>query len=145
MQSSPTEESRLAFPGGRDTERGTEVDAARGAIRAYTAQIGKPPTRNGLRRPSPESAAYGAEHARLVRLSARSSCRSIAAMQCGAVHISQPGARTSTRHPSGRAVDRTMLVVARKEEDGNVWGDGSKIQGQRHRTLLPTDGSRIRT
>ncbi len=36
---------------------------------------------------------------------------------------------TSTRLPLGRAVTGTMLVTAMKEDDVNVWGDGSTYKG----------------
>jgi argininosuccinate synthase len=52
----------------------------------------------------------------------------IAALQCGAFHISTAGVPHSTRR-HGRAVTGTMLVVAMKEDDVNAWGDGSTFKG----------------
>ena len=35
----------------------------------------------------------------------------------------------STPHPLGRAVTGTMLAAAMKEDDVNIWGDGSTFKG----------------
>ena len=39
--------------------------------------------------------------------------------------------------PIGRAVTGNDAVGAMKEDDVNIWGDGSTFRGQRHRAVLP--------
>ena len=53
----------------------------------------------------------------------------IAALQCGAFHISTAGVPYFNTTPLGRAVTGTMLVVAMKEDDVHIWGDGSTFKG----------------
>jgi argininosuccinate synthase len=50
-------------------------------------------------------------------------------MQCGAFHISTAGVTYFNTTPLGRAVTGTMLVSAMKEDDVNIWGDGSTFKG----------------
>ena len=53
----------------------------------------------------------------------------LAALQCGAFHISTAGVPYFNTTPLGRAVTGTMLVVAMKEDDVHIWGDGSTFKG----------------
>src|SRR5687768_9046501 len=53
----------------------------------------------------------------------------MAAIQCGAFHISTGGLTYFNTTPLGRAVTGTMLVVAMKDDDVNIWGDGSTFKG----------------
>jgi argininosuccinate synthase len=53
----------------------------------------------------------------------------IAALQCGAFHISTAGVTYFNTTPIGRAVTGTMLVAAMKEDDVHIWGDGSTYKG----------------
>ncbi|MDB5826731.1 MAG: argininosuccinate synthase, partial [Variovorax sp.] len=53
----------------------------------------------------------------------------IAALQAGAFHISTAGITYFNTTPIGRAVTGTMLVAAMKEDDVNIWGDGSTYKG----------------
>src|SRR4029078_7496718 len=53
----------------------------------------------------------------------------IAALQCGAFHISTAGVPYFNTTPLGRAVTGTMLVVSMKEDAVNIWGDGSTFKG----------------
>src|ERR1700741_4271489 len=53
----------------------------------------------------------------------------LAVLQCGAFHISTAGVAYFNTTPIGRAVTGTMLVVAMKEDDVNIWGDGSTFKG----------------
>jgi argininosuccinate synthase len=53
----------------------------------------------------------------------------IAAIQAGAFHISTGGITYFNTTPLGRAVTGTMLVAAMKEDDVNIWGDGSTFKG----------------
>ena len=73
--------------------------------------------------------AYGAEKARLIECRPQLVAEGIAAIQCGAFHISTGGATYFNTTPLGRAVTGTMLVVAMKEDGVNVWGDGSTFKG----------------
>ena len=53
----------------------------------------------------------------------------IAALQSGAFHISTAGVPYFNTTPLRRAVTGTMLVTAMKEDDVNIWGDGSTFKG----------------
>ena len=53
----------------------------------------------------------------------------LAALQCGAFHISTAGVPYFNTTPIGRAVTGTILVGAMKEDDVNIWGDGSTFKG----------------
>src|SRR5204863_9371749 len=68
---------------------------------------------------------YGAEQARLIDCRDQLVSEGIAALQAGAFHISTAGVAYFNTTPLGRAVTGTMLVLAMKEDDVNIWGDGS--------------------
>jgi argininosuccinate synthase len=53
----------------------------------------------------------------------------IAALQCGAFHVTTAGITYFNTTPIGRAVTGTMLVAAMKEDDVHIWGDGSTFKG----------------
>ena len=53
----------------------------------------------------------------------------IAALQCGAFHITTAGVPYFNTTPLGRAVTGTMLVLAMREDDVHIWGDGSTFKG----------------
>jgi argininosuccinate synthase len=53
----------------------------------------------------------------------------LAALQCGAFHISTAGVPYFNTTPIGRAVTGTMLVLAMKDDDVHIWGDGSTYKG----------------
>jgi argininosuccinate synthase len=53
----------------------------------------------------------------------------LAALQCGAFHISTAGLTYFNTTPIGRAVTGTMLVAAMREDDVHIWGDGSTFKG----------------
>src|SRR4029434_5391041 len=72
---------------------------------------------------------YGAEKARLVDCRAQLVAEGLAVLQCGAFHISTAGVPYFNTTPIGRAVTGTMLVVAMKEDDVHIWGDGSTYKG----------------
>ncbi|MCT8843619.1 argininosuccinate synthase, partial [Glaesserella parasuis] len=71
----------------------------------------------------------GAENARLIDCRQQLAHEGIAAIQCGAFHISTGGVPYFNTTPLGRAVTGTMLVAAMKEDDVNIWGDGSTFKG----------------
>jgi argininosuccinate synthase len=102
---------------------------AKGAIPyAYTANLGQPdePDYEEIPRRARE---YGAEKARLIDCRAQLVSEGLAVLQCGAFHISTAGVAYFNTTPIGRAVTGTMLVVAMKEDDVHIWGDGSTFKG----------------
>ncbi len=130
LQSIPSgQKVGIAFSGGLDTSAALHWMRSKGASPyAYTANLGQPdePDYDDIPR---KALAYGAEKARLVDCRAQLVAEGIAALQCGAFHISTAGVPYFNTTPIGRAVTGTMLVVAMKEDDVNVWGDGSTFKG----------------
>jgi argininosuccinate synthase len=119
----------IAFSGGLDTSAALHWMRSKGAIPyAYTANLGQPDEHDYEEIPR-KALAYGAEKARLVDCRQQLVAEGIAALQCGAFHISTAGVPYFNTTPIGRAVTGTMLVVAMKEDDVNVWGDGSTFKG----------------
>jgi len=119
----------IAFSGGLDTSAALHWMRAKGAIPyAYTANLGQPdePDYDDIPR---RALHYGAEAARLVDCRAALVAEGIAALQAGAFHISTAGLTYFNTTPLGRAVTGTMLVVAMREDDVNIWGDGSTYKG----------------
>src|SRR5438876_3470966 len=119
----------IAFSGGLDTSAVLHWMRAKGAIPyAYTANLGQPdePDYDDIPR---RALQYGAEKARLVDCRTQLVAEGLAALQCGAFHISTAGVPYFNTTPIGRAVTGTMLVVSMKEDDVNVWGDGSTFKG----------------
>jgi argininosuccinate synthase len=102
---------------------------AKGAIPfAYTANLGQPdePDYDDIPR---KALQYGAEKARLVDCRGQLVTEGLAALQCGAFHISTAGVPYFNTTPIGRAVTGTMLVLAMKDDDVHIWGDGSTYKG----------------
>ena len=95
---------------------------------AYTANLGQPDEADYDEIPR-KALQYGAEKARLVDCRAQMVAEGIAALQSGAFHISTAGVPYFNTTPLGRAVTGTMLVVAMKEDDVHIWGDGSTFKG----------------
>src|SRR3954465_12772058 len=119
----------IAFSGGLDTSAALHWMRAKGAIPyAYTANLGQPDESDYDEIPR-KAMQYGAEHARLVDCRAQMVAEGIAALQSGAFHISTAGVPYFNTTPLGRAVTGTMLVVAMKEDDVHIWGDGSTFEG----------------
>ena len=87
------------------------------------------PTSRTTTRSRKRALLYGAEKARLVDCRAQLVAEGIAALQCGAFHISTGGVTYFNTTPIGRAVTGTMLVAAMKEDDVHIWGDGSTFKG----------------
>ena len=119
----------IAFSGGLDTSAALHWMRLKGAIPyAYTANLGQPdePDYNEIPRKAMQ---YGAEKARLVDCRAQLVAEGIAALQSGAFHIATAGNTYFNTTPLGRAVTGTMLVAAMKEDDVNIWGDGSTFKG----------------
>src|SRR5919199_3790524 len=119
----------IAFSGGLDTSAALYWMRQKGAIPyAYTANLGQPdePDYEDIPRRAMQ---YGAEKARLIDCRAQLVAEGIAALQCGAFHISTAGAIYFNTTPLGRAVTGTMLVAAMQEDEVNIWGDGSTFKG----------------
>ena len=119
----------IAFSGGLDTSAALLWMRQKGAEPyAYTANLGQPDEDDYSSIPK-KAMAYGAENARLIDCRAQLAYEGIAAIQCGAFHISTGGIPYFNTTPLGRAVTGTMLVAAMKEDDVNIWGDGSTFKG----------------
>ncbi len=119
----------IAFSGGLDTSAALLWMRKKGAIPyAYTANLGQPDESDYDEIPR-KAMEYGAELARLIDCRTQLAAEGIAAMQCGAFHITTAGATYFNTTPIGRAVTGTMLVAAMKEDDVNIWGDGSTFKG----------------
>jgi len=119
----------IAFSGGLDTSAALHWMKQKGAIPyAYTANLGQPDEADydAIPRAALE---YGAQKARLIDCRGPLVREGIAALQAGAFHISTAGVTYFNTTPIGRAVTGTMLVTAMKEDDVNVWGDGSTFKG----------------
>jgi argininosuccinate synthase len=119
----------IAFSGGLDTSAALHWMKLKGAVPyAYTANLGQPdePDYDDIPR---KAMAYGAEKARLIDCRTQLAHEGIAALQAGAFHISTAGVTYFNTTPLGRAVTGTMLVAAMKEDDVNIWGDGSTFKG----------------
>jgi argininosuccinate synthase len=119
----------IAFSGGLDTSAALHWMRSKGAVPcAYTANLGQPdePDYNDIPR---KALQYGAEMARLIDCRTQLVNEGLAVLQCGAFHISTAGVPYFNTTPIGRAVTGTMLVVAMKEDDVHIWGDGSTFKG----------------
>src|SRR5438128_998820 len=119
----------IAFSGGLDTSAALHWMRAKGAIPyAYTANLGQPDETDYDEIPR-RALQYGAEKARLIDCRTELVSEGLAALQCGAFHISTAGVPYFNSTPLGRAVTGTMLVAAMREDEVNIWGDGSTFKG----------------
>src|SRR2546421_12702521 len=101
----------IAFSGGLDTSAALHWMRGKGAIPyAYTANLGQPDEADYDDIPR-KALSYGAEKARLVECRPQLVAEGIAAIQCGAFHISTAGATYFHTTPLGRAVAGALLVV----------------------------------
>src|ERR1700761_568972 len=130
LESLPTgQKVGIAFSGGLDTSAALHWMRKKGAVPyAYTANLGQPDEDDYDSIPR-RATQYGAEGARLIDCRTQLVAEGIAALQCGAFHISTAGVTYFNTTPIGRAVTGTMLVAAMKEDDVNIWGDGSTFKG----------------
>jgi len=130
LQSLPAgERVGIAFSGGLDTSAALHWMREKGAIPyAYTANLGQPdePDYDEIPRRATQ---YGAERARLIDCRRQLVAEGLSALQSGAFHIFTAGLPYFNTTPLGRAVTGTMLVVAMKEDDVHIWGDGSTFKG----------------
>ncbi len=119
----------IAFSGGLDTSCALAWMREHGAVPyAFTADLGQ------YDEPDIESVpqkalAVGAEEAVLVDCKEALAREGLAALQCGAFHISTAGRRYFNTTPLGRAVTGTKLVHAMAEHGVGIWGDGSTYKG----------------
>ncbi len=119
----------IAFSGGLDTSAALHWMKQKGALPyAYTANLGQPDEADYDEIPR-KALEYGAEKARLIDCRSQLVREGIAALQAGAFHITTAGVPYFNTTPIGRAVTGTMLVTAMKEDDVNIWGDGSTFKG----------------
>jgi argininosuccinate synthase len=130
LESLPTgQKVGIAFSGGLDTSAALHWMKQKGAVPyAYTANLGQPDETDYDAIPR-KAIEYGAEKARLIDCRAQLVREGIAALQSGAFHITTAGVTYFNTTPIGRAVTGTVLVTAMKEDDVNIWGDGSTFKG----------------
>jgi argininosuccinate synthase len=119
----------IAFSGGLDTSAALHWMKQKGAFPyAYTANLGQPDETDYDAIPR-KALEYGAEKARLIDCRGPLVREGIASLQAGAFHITTAGVPYFNTTPIGRAVTGTMLVAAMKEDEVNIWGDGSTFKG----------------
>lgn len=119
----------IAFSGGLDTSAAIFWMRQKGAIPyCYTANLGQPDESNYDDIPK-RAIECGAEKARLIDCREQLVHEGLAALQCGAFHITTAGIPYFNTTPIGRAVTGTMLVQAMREDGVNIWGDGSTYKG----------------
>ncbi|HXS93397.1 MAG TPA: argininosuccinate synthase [Candidatus Limnocylindrales bacterium] len=119
----------IAFSGGLDTSAAVHWMRGKGAIPyTYTANLAQPDETDYESIPQ-RAREYGAEKAVLVDCRKQLVAEGLAALQCGAFHITTAGVPYFNTTPLGRAVTGTMLVNAMKEDDVHIWGDGSTFKG----------------
>ena len=119
----------IAFSGGLDTSAAIYWMRSKGAVPyCYTANLGQPDESNYEDIPK-RALECGAEAARLIDCREQLVHEGLSALQCGAFHITTAGVPYFNTTPIGRAVTGTMLVQAMREDDVNIWGDGSTYKG----------------
>ncbi len=119
----------IAFSGGLDTSAALRWMRDKGAIPyAYTADLGQPDEPNLDDIPA-RAREYGAERARVVDCRQQLVAEGLAMLQACAFHISTAGRPYFNTTPIGRAVTGTMLVAAMKDDEVNIWSDGSTYKG----------------
>ena len=119
----------IAFSGGLDTRCAVAWMSEQGmAVHAYTADLAQPDEANPADIP-PIALQHGAKKARLVDCREAMVREGIAAIQCGAFHISTGGKKYFNTTPLGRAVTGTAIVQAMREDAVHVFGDGSTHKG----------------
>jgi len=130
LQSLPIgEKVGIAFSGGLDTSAAIYWMKMKGAFPyCYTANLGQPDEADYDDIPR-RALEYGASHASLIDCRPQLVREGLAALQCGAFHITTAGLPYFNSTPIGRAVTGTMLVGAMKEDNVDIWGDGSTYKG----------------
>jgi argininosuccinate synthase len=119
----------IAFSGGLDTCCALAWMREKGAIPyAFTADLGQYDEPDVGAVPD-KARRYGAEDAVLVDCRDALAREGLAALQCGAFHVSTAGRRYFNTTPLGRAVTGTLLVRAMRDHGVEIWGDGSTYKG----------------
>ena len=119
----------IAFSGGLDTSVAVAWMKDKGAKPCtYTADLGQYDEKNIQGVPD-RAKEYGAEIARLVDCKTALVEEGLAALACGAFHITTAGRTYFNTTPLGRAVTGTLLVRAMLADDVLIWGDGSTYKG----------------
>jgi argininosuccinate synthase len=119
----------IAFSGGLDTSAAIYWMRQKGAVPyAYTANLGQPDETDYESIPR-RALEYGAQKAQLIDCRHQLVREGLAALACGAFHITTAGLTYFNTTPIGRAVTGTMLVGAMKEDGVEIWGDGSTYKG----------------
>jgi argininosuccinate synthase len=119
----------IAFSGGLDTSVAVAWMKSKGATPCtYTADLGQYDEENIETIPA-RAKDYGAEIARLIDCKAALVEEGLAALACGAFHITTAGRTYFNTTPLGRAVTGTLLVRAMLADDVLIWGDGSTYKG----------------
>ena len=120
----------IAFSGGLDTSAALHWMRGKGAIPyAYTANLGQPDETDYDEIPRRALAVRRREGAAHRLPAAAGQRRASPRCSAGAFHITTAGVPYFNTTPIGRAVTGTMLVVAMKEDDVHIWGDGSTFKG----------------
>lgn len=119
----------IAFSGGLDTSAALLWMREKGSIPyAYTADLAQP-DESDYDAIKTRAMEFGAEEARLIDCKEQLVQEGLAALMCGAFHISSGGVTYFNTTPLGRVVTGTMLVNAMREDGVNIWGDGSTYKG----------------
>lgn len=119
----------IAFSGGLDTSVAVAWMRENGSIPCtYTADIGQydEPDIEGV---VDRAKDYGAEIARFVDAKTPLVEEGFVALQTGAFNVRSAGKTYFNTTPLGRAVTGTLLVRAMKDDNVNIWGDGSTYKG----------------
>src|SRR3954471_1711191 len=119
----------IAFSGGLGTSAAVAWMREKGALPyAYTADLGQQDEADLPGVPD-RAKQYGAELARIVDCRTELVHEGLAALQCGAFHITTAGKTYFNTTPLGRAVTGTLLVRAMQDDGVDIWGDGSTYKG----------------
>jgi argininosuccinate synthase len=95
---------------------------------AYTANLGQYDETDIESIPD-RALIYGAEAGRLVDCRQSLVEEGLAAIACGAFHIRTGGKAYFNTTPLGRVVTGTLLVRAMRDDNVEIWGDGSTYKG----------------
>ena len=119
----------IAFSGGLDTRAAVAWLSRKGlVVHGYTADLAQPDEKDVTTIPG-IALTYGAKTARLLDCREALAIEGLTALQCGAFHIHTGGRRYFNTTPLGRAVTATLIIRAMREDDVNVFGDGSTHRG----------------
>jgi argininosuccinate synthase len=119
----------IAFSGGLDTSVAVAWMREKGAVPyAYTADLGQYDETDIASIPD-RAVIYGAEAGRLIDCRQSLVEEGLAAIACGAFHIRTGGKAYFNTTPLGRVVTGTLLVRAMRDDNVEIWGDGSTYKG----------------